>query len=355
MAENRNGLDVLAQLAGRLPRAPVARLPTIANSLSIIGTLEQNRLEEHSKNPQGYSDQSLVVHGPAALLLWFSARDHQGGLDSPQLSLYRALYLTADTLDALNQVYLTVPAGAPSGTGRSQWRAIDPRGDDTRRLYSQETVRPGGLPFASFVKYQDAHDFTHNRGQHNFLTGAVTFHSSGSSVKLLYAAPHVQLYDLLARWVHEDGLSSQDAAIHDSQHLVLLSIAMLMQQEGNDATQNSYEPLETRLHVALLGESPASRGTILNTLRNISLHALALCQVWDPAEPYATPWVRDHIQWCKSLRTTSHVAYPNLENPHFYRTHLERAVGVCQRVVVSLSLALSLPFLVHASSLGLET
>ncbi|BGP33212.1 hypothetical protein JCM10296v2_005006 [Rhodotorula toruloides] len=308
MAERNNGLDILAQVAGRLSPAQAAGLPTITQSLSTIGTLERRRLALLRQNPQ-YIPQPLVVHGPAALLLWFSARQQQGGVAGPQLSFYRALCSTADTLDALNQVYLTA-----------------------QLLYSQETVKPGGLPFASTVKYRDAHGFHHNRGPHNYPTGNASF-PDGTSVKLSYAAAHVQLYDLLDRWVHKGGLSPSDAGLQDSQHLVLLSIAMLMQQDTNDSTKSSHEPLETKLHVALLGETHASRSTILGTLRRIVRSALAHCPAWNPAQPLATPWVRDHINWCNSLRLTAQVHYPNLQNPDFYRTHLVRAVEVCRRVL----------------------
>ncbi|BGP01152.1 hypothetical protein NBRC10513v2_004835 [Rhodotorula toruloides] len=294
MADERDARHVLAQAAGRVSPAHPPALPTISHSLIAIGELER----------------PLVVHGPAALLLWFTARQAQGGRAGPQLDFYRALCSTADTLETLNQVYLTA-----------------------QLLYTQETVKPGGLPFASTVKYTDQ-GFLHNRGPHNYLTGIVTF-PDGTSVKLLYAAAHVQLYDLLDRWVHEGGLSPSDAGLQDSQHLVLLSIAMLMQQETNDATLSSHEPLETKLHVTLLGETPASRSTILGTLRRIVQYAVAHCPVWNTVEPFATPWVRDHINWCNSLRLTAQVHYPNLQDPRFYRSQLVRAVEVCQRVLTA--------------------
>jgi glycine/serine hydroxymethyltransferase len=144
---------------------------------------------------------------------------------------------------------------------------------------------------------------------------------------ILYAAPHTQLYDLLARWVHHGGLTARGSAIHDSQHLVLLSIAMLMQQEAIDATASHHEPLETKLHVALLGESSESRAVYVATLRRIVNEAVAF---WDSANPAAGAWHQDHLRWCESLRAVSMVDYPNLLTPDFYLHHLRQAVAICQ-------------------------
>lgn len=104
-----------------------------------------------------------------------------------------------------------------------------------------------------------------------------------------------------------------------------------MEQEEEDARHPPHEPLETKLHVAVLSEPDESRKTILSTLLSISQQALKYCSRWNPANPQATPpWVVKHQAWCERLHQTTRVSYEGLSHPGFYLGHMQRAVEICK-------------------------